>query len=123
MAPRWVLDGNALFNDTATVDDTIRIRRPEGMANLGVQYRGGDGRLGLRANVRRSDGAVDELFGIGRLPLADYDVLDVSGACRLDSGVEVFVRVENLFDESFQEIIGFNTPDRTVFAGLRLRLD
>jgi vitamin B12 transporter len=93
------------------------------MANLGLRYRAPDGAWHLRANLRRSEGAVDELFGSGRVPLVDYSVLDLAGAYAVDERVELFGRVQNLLDESYQELAGFNAAGVSVFAGIRLRFD
>ena len=35
--------------------------------------------------------------------------------------IEVFGRIENLADESYQEVYGFNTPGRAAYAGVRAR--
>ncbi|MEA2283923.1 MAG: hypothetical protein QOK21_4530, partial [Solirubrobacteraceae bacterium] len=32
-------------------------------------------------------------------------------------------RVENAFDARYQDVVGYATAGRTVYAGLRLRLD
>ncbi len=34
-------------------------------------------------------------------------------------GLEAYLRVENLTDESYQTIRGYGTSDRAVFVGLR----
>jgi outer membrane cobalamin receptor len=35
-------------------------------------------------------------------------------------GVELFVRGSNLFDADYQEVAGYHTEGRGVFAGIRL---
>ena len=46
---------------------------------------------------------------------------DAAGSWALADGVEVTARVENLTDETFQEVLGYGEPGRSVFVGLRLR--
>ena len=36
--------------------------------------------------------------------------------------IELFGRVENGFDADYQDVVGYNSPGRSVHAGLRLRL-
>ena len=35
-------------------------------------------------------------------------------------GVEVFARGSNLFDQSYQDVFGYRTEGRGLFAGIRL---
>jgi vitamin B12 transporter len=35
--------------------------------------------------------------------------------------LEVYGRVENGFDEDYQEVLGYNTAGRAAYAGVRLR--
>ncbi|MGW8370026.1 MAG: TonB-dependent receptor domain-containing protein [Gammaproteobacteria bacterium] len=119
---RWHVVGNALYNDTETVDDQIRLRRPERMGNLGVWLRSPDGRLGLLANLRVSDELVDELFGVGRFSISGYSVFDITGTYRLTEAVEVYGRVENAFDRTYQEVAGFNSAGAGVYTGVRVRM-
>ncbi|MEO7142992.1 MAG: TonB-dependent receptor [Bryobacteraceae bacterium] len=60
----------------------------------------------------------DFLFGITRNP--GYQHLYVSGSYQLNSHVAPFVRVENLLDESYQEVLGYNNLTRNAMGGVRL---
>lgn len=117
---RWQFFGNATFNRTETVDGLERIRRPELMANLGVAYDGLADRLHFVGNLRAADDAVDELFGVGRVALGSYEVLDLSLAYAVTATVEVFGRIENALDEEYEEARGFNVAGATLFGGVRL---
>src|SRR5690606_19274721 len=77
---RWQLLANFTYNDTEDADGEQRVRRPERLANLGARFSSPDERFRFIANYRMSRDAVDELFGIGRVPLDDYEVLDLSAA-------------------------------------------
>ena len=116
------LQGNLSVNDTENTDGLQRIRRPERVGNLGAIFMALDSRLRLIANYRMSSDAVDELFGIGRVALEDYDVLDVSAVYSWTDKIELFGRIENALDEDYAEVAGYLTPGRTASAGLRIRL-
>jgi vitamin B12 transporter len=64
---------------------------------------------------------VDEIFGVGRVALDNYGVFDISGAYSISDSFEAFVRLENAFDEDYQEVSGFNSPGRAGYGGIRMR--
>ena len=52
--------------------------------------------------------------------LDPYWVINAAVSYKLQQGVEVFGRVENLFDERYQEVFGFEAAPVTAFAGVKL---
>jgi outer membrane receptor protein involved in Fe transport len=50
-----------------------------------------------------------------------YHVWTMGGSFRLHRALELFARVENLFDRSYEEAFGYPAPRRAGFAGLRVR--
>lgn len=65
--------------------------------------------------------ATENASGFGGVT-GDYVTFDVLGAYRLTDQVEVFGRVENLFDADYQTVWGQFEPGVTAFAGLRVSL-
>lgn len=110
---------NYTFNDTDSATNFTRSRRPESLANLGINFNTLDDRLSLLANVRIARDAYNSVFGGGLVELDDYEVIDLSAVYRFEQGYEVFGRIQNLMDEDYEEITGFNTQDRTAYAGVR----
>ena len=51
----------------------------------------------------------------------DWFRVDVRSSYQLNDEVELFGRVENLFDEQYQDILGFGTPGISGFVGIRVR--
>ncbi|WP_084396618.1 TonB-dependent receptor plug domain-containing protein [Henriciella aquimarina] len=47
--------------------------------------------------------------------------VDLTGSYELSERVELYGRVENLFDEDYQQILGYGTPGLSGSVGLRLR--
>ncbi len=115
------LIANWTDNDARTAVGSPRLRRPGTLANVGVSFTSTDQDFRLFANYRVSRDAIDEVFGIGVVPLDDYDVLDVSLNWRLNKHVEIYGRLENALDETYQELSGFNTAGRSAYGGARLR--
>ena len=118
-AQQWRIFGNATYNDTETPDDAQRIRRPEKIANLGGQFSSADQQFLLIANLRYSAASEDELFGVGRLDLDDYVVLDISANYQLTTQAEIYGRIENVGNVDYEEVTGFNAGDSAAYAGLR----
>ena len=48
-------------------------------------------------------------------------VVDLIGSFRINEYVELYARAENLFDEDYEDVLGFNTPGVSGFGGIRLR--
>ncbi len=53
--------------------------------------------------------------------LDSWTRVDVTGSYDLNESVELFGRIENLFDEEYQQILGYGTPDLSGYLGIRLR--
>jgi outer membrane cobalamin receptor len=47
-------------------------------------------------------------------------LVDAGGSFRIVRGVEGYARVLNLFDNHYEEVLGYPAPGRTAFAGVRL---
>lgn len=118
---QWVLFGNATLNETADQNGLQRIRRPKQLANLGLQFSSLSDNASLLLNYRSSAHAIDELYGIGRVTLDDYWVIDVSTTIRLSQSLEAYGRLENLTDEDYEEITGFRVPGLSINGGIRIR--
>jgi vitamin B12 transporter len=47
-------------------------------------------------------------------------VLDVSGAYRINAHLQLYARIENLLDEQYEELSGYNTAERAGYLGFRI---
>lgn len=99
------------------------VRRPRHAANLMV-----DGSLGafdLGAGVsyvgKRLDSDFDQ-FPAQRVTLGDYVLASLKLGYRVTEAIEAYARVENALDADYQDVVGYATAGRTVYAGLRLHL-
>lgn len=54
-----------------------------------------------------------------RVTLDPYTVVNVGGSFRFNDNFEAYGRVENLFDEEYEEVFGYNTQGRTAFFGVK----
>jgi vitamin B12 transporter len=97
------------------------VRRPRSTANL-IAY-GSASRLSWSTSLayvgKRRDTDFD-LFPSPVVTLDDYVLASVRVAYRILPQVELYARMENAFDAEYQDVVGYNTPGRTVYAGLRV---
>ena len=109
------LSGNYTWNDTETPSGEQRLRRPKHLANLSLTFLGMDDRLRVGASLRSSQDSVD----IGQVPLDDYTVVDLNASYRVTSGLNLYLRAENVFDEEYKEVITYNTAGAAIYGGVR----
>ena len=107
---------NYTYNDTATSTDANRLRRPKHVANLAFTANWLDDKLQTLLTAR----LVRDAVGIGELPLDDYEVVNLSARYELHDQLAVSARVENLLDEEYQEVLGFNSAERSAYLGFEL---
>ena len=55
-----------------------------------------------------------------RIELDDYVLVDVASSYKLTENTELFGRVENLFDEDYQEVKGYGTPGFGAYGGVKI---
>ncbi|MBN7796225.1 TonB-dependent receptor plug domain-containing protein [Parahaliea mediterranea] len=109
------LGGNYTYNDSEDADGSTRVRRPEHLANLSFNWQPLNGDLLLALHVRSARDAE----GIDGEALDDYEVVDLNASYALWRGLEIYGRVENLLDEDYQEVRGYNTAGAAAYAGVR----
>jgi len=100
---------------------TREIRRPKHTANLYADYVGGPLTLGgsLAYVGKRQDTDFDIFQTV---ILKDYILAGARVAYAITPNIEAFGRIENAFDDKYQDAVGYATPGRTVYAGIRVRL-
>ena len=99
------------------------VRRPRHAANLIAQSEVGRLRYGASlAYVGRRRDMDFDLFPAASVTLDDYLLASANLAFRLLPRLELYARAENAFDADYQDVVGYSTPGRTVYAGLRVTL-
>ena len=118
------------YLDAQDSTGTEEVRRPRhtGRADLAYTFMQGRGsaRLGVLYNGEQRDNAFlnDPVLGFpvpaGQMPLNAYWVANAAASYKLQPGVELFGRVENLLDARYQEVLGYQAAPITAFAGVKL---
>ena len=58
-----------------------------------------------------------------RASVGSFWVWNLSGTYDINSHMQLYARVDNLFNEKYEEVLYFGTPIRSVFGGLRMNFD
>ncbi len=56
-------------------------------------------------------------------PVDSFDVVNLAVNYDISDQFQAYVRVDNLFDEEYEEILYYGTPGRSVFGGIRANFD
>ena len=121
------LAGQYTYTDAEDPNGTQLIRRPRHTASLNAGYSFLDDRatvdLGFDYNGDQKDFQFSNFFADRQTVTLDrYLKADITAAYRLNDRVELFGRVENVFDENYQDVYGFSNPGIGAFAGVKIRL-
>jgi len=114
----WLDSGEQRVSGAALVRE---VRRPRHAANLIAQREVGRFRYGVSLAYvgKRRDMDFDQ-FPAASVILDDYLLASANLAFRLLPQLELYARAENAFDADYQDVIGYDTPGRTIYAGLRV---
>ncbi|WP_417461548.1 TonB-dependent receptor plug domain-containing protein [Kordiimonas sp.] len=113
------LSVNANYTHTSAKDrdtDTVLVRRPKDQAYAAVNWTPTDRLSGLVSLTYNGK----ELDSSGAYAPA-WTRVDLRAAYKLNDTVELYGRVDNLLDESYQQVLGYGTPGLSVFGGVRTR--
>lgn len=108
--------GNYTYNDTETSNGEQRLRRPEDLYNLGIQGNWFDERLSASLFIHGESGAID----IGGTPLDSYVTVNSNVSWEVKENIELLLRVNNIFDEDYQEVVGFNSAGQSASVGIKV---
>lgn len=113
------------YTDATDPDGEIEVRRPKHSGSFTAAYVFADDRARIFAetifNGRMDDLEFAGITADGRVTLDSYTLVTIGGSYKFTDTLEGFARVENLFDEDYEEVFDFRTAGRGAFAGLKAR--
>jgi vitamin B12 transporter len=123
---------NANYTYTKTKDDyegsadydKPLIRRPSNRFFIAVNYEPvNDLNLGLQVRYtgKRDDKDFSNYTTV-RVTLPDYTVADLSASYKILDYLRLNVRVENLFDKEYEDVLYYGTLGRSLYAGINFEL-
>ena len=97
------------------------VRRPRNSFNLAAFGEAGRFRWGASfAYVGRRTDQDFDLFPAPTVTLGAYVLASANLAYRILPALELYARAENVFDADYRDVVGYHTPGRTIYAGLRV---
>lgn len=116
----WSIAANMTFNDTETRTGESRLQRPRQMANVTLSAYPVSG-LAVHLNWRtaRKIRAYDYADPTG-FPMDNYQVVDLSARYQPIEMLSLYGRIENATDETYQEVLGYNSSGRAGYLGFEL---
>ena len=110
------------YIDATNPAGEIETRRPRNEVGLNATWRLPDGATTLSGDLRYVRGLFDQQRWEDGNPieqLPNFTVVNLAASHALTDNVDLTTRVTNVFDEDYQEVWGYATRGRAVFAGLR----
>jgi vitamin B12 transporter len=137
LSPDWRLDAAYTYLDAPQPRSVIlagkfvtfdgqAVRRARDIASANLTWAPGgrpfSATLTVRYNGRQNDLAfTDPSFTPVLVSLKAFTLVNLGGTWKVNETVELFGRVENLFDQSYQEVFSFAASGRAAYGGVRLR--
>lgn len=99
-------------------------RRPRNTGAIDVGY-APSAKVRLNANLAYVGARYDSFFPpyplpVRRMRLASYYLVGLAGSYRLGPRIEIVGRIDNALDASYEDVIGYATPGRGVYFGVRV---
>lgn len=117
------LSTRVMYTYTHTDDDEglPLLRRPMHKAGFNVCYKFLEERGTANLDLLYVGERDDWNSSVGsRVEVDDYVVVNLSGSFKVHKYVEVFARIENLFDQDYEEVFGYGTPGISAYGGVKL---
>jgi vitamin B12 transporter len=112
----WVIATNLTYLDSEDGSGNEQVRLPEITADLSLSWKPSEA---LRSSLVV---IYNDEEGDSRGTVDSWTRADLSASYQLSKNIEVFARIENLFDEDYQQIFGYGTPERSGYIGARYQL-
>ena len=112
------------YNDTKDHNGEKLVRRPENKFSLNTQYRPME-KLSLNLDLhwvsdREAYSGAKDKDGNSVDVLESYFLANIAASYDLTDHVQLYGRVDNIFDEDYEEAWGYATPGLSGYAGVKL---
>jgi vitamin B12 transporter len=119
----YAITVNHTYTYTQDANDQELLRRPKNKVGLSCTWKAND-RLRLNTNIqwvgsRRDSGARND-EGVVTGKLESYTLVNLSATYRFRDNFELYGRIDNLFDEYYEEAWRYATPGRSAYAGVKV---
>ena len=112
--------------DARLSDGTPEIRQPRDKGSINVVTHWLDNKLRVNAGIVLHSDMPDLFFGTFPFPIVTlpaYTVVNASVAYEVRPGVQLYARVQNLFNARYEEIFSFRAQPFIAYVGMRVHLN
>lgn len=109
--------------ENSSGDEIKEVRRPKNMANLTINYQFSDQRARLYSQVRYVGDQLDVFFNpvtyeSSNPELDAFTTVDFTFTWQFNKNLQTYVKAMNLFDESYEEVLGYARPGANFSVGI-----
>jgi vitamin B12 transporter len=114
------------YTDTEDPDGESLVRRPKNKFHLNARYRFLEKAVAnldaYWVDVRKTIATATDRFGNPVTELDDYFLVNLALYYDLTRNIQLYSRIDNLFDEYYEEAWSYATPGFSVYGGLKLKI-
>ena len=117
------IDASYTFTDSQELDAMgayqNEVRRPRHIASFSASWQQSDF-LSLNANIQYN-GSQEDIIYPNNIKLSSYTIVNISANLNISNKLDAYLRLENLFDESYEEVFGYQPLGFGAHFGIRFR--
>ena len=123
--PSLFVTASYTYLEATDPDGQVEVRRPEHAGGVSFAYTFLDGRAHVGADLtyngenEQSDFS-DPTFTSPRVTVDDYFVVDFNASYLIADNVKLYGVLNNVFDEDYQEVLGFSGQPQRAYVGLKV---
>ena len=107
------------YDNAQDLTDNIPLaRRPQNKVTGDIDYKWSDASFG--ASLIYTDSVSDEDFNGNSVTLPSYYLVNLRASYQVNSRVKLFARVDNLFNQWYEEVYGYSTPGLSAYGGTKV---
>jgi vitamin B12 transporter len=119
----FTLGATYTYTDARNPNGNVEKRRPAHMASLNAAYQFQDVPLRVHGEVMFNGEALDtDYTTFSDTTLPAYSTVNLGLEYKVSDSVDIYGRIENLFDTRYQEVHGYNAPGRAAFVGVKAKI-
>ena len=119
----WLVNSNITLQDAEDANGNNLIRRAKSIANLSVTHKSLNDKLSntliVNYNGKQNSYYFDAGYNTEIIEVDSYVVANFSTRYRLNKTTSLSARIDNVFDETYQEVNGYGTSDRAYYLGVQ----
>jgi vitamin B12 transporter len=119
--PYLTVKGAYTYINSRQPNGMLELRRPKHIASLNINHAFDHGRANVNLGINYNGRQEDTDFGTGmRVTLDNYTLVKLVGSYAVTPAVTVYGRVENLLDQSYEQVFSQRSPGIAAYAGLKV---